>query len=108
MRLRLLMSLLLVAISSNSIMPVLSQNTVKNTDRAMNGQLIAINKTQENSADRLSEIKNSALIPDSVAYSLLFRFIAGNQDLKAKERIRHYVRQIGLEVQSMFGKRSDK
>ena len=40
--------------------------------------------------------KNPELIPDHIAYSLLFRTISGNQDPQAKGRIRNYVRQMGL------------
>lgn len=39
---------------------------------------------------------NPELIPDHVAYSLLFRFIGGIQDAGAKQRVRYYIRRVGL------------
>jgi hypothetical protein len=39
---------------------------------------------------------NPELIPDTVAYSLLFRFVGGVQDSRAKQRVRHYIRRIGF------------
>jgi hypothetical protein len=39
------------------------------------------------------------LIPDAVAYSLMFRFISGDQSVLAKQRIRSYVTSFGMEDQ---------
>jgi hypothetical protein len=46
--------------------------------------------------------KNPELIPDVVAYSLLFRFVSGAQGAEAQKRIRHYVRQMGLGDQTCY------
>ena len=42
--------------------------------------------------------KNPELIPDRVAYSLLFRVISGRQNEADRERVRSYVRQFGTGV----------
>lgn len=42
--------------------------------------------------------KHPELIPDRVAYSLLFRVISGRRDAQAKARIRSYIRQFGTGV----------
>lgn len=42
--------------------------------------------------------KNPELIPDRVAYSLLFRVISGRRDPQSKARLRSYIRQIGTGV----------
>jgi hypothetical protein len=46
--------------------------------------------------------KNPELIPDGVAYSLLFRFVSNARGEEAQKRVRHYVRQMGLGDQSCY------
>jgi hypothetical protein len=61
------------------------------------------NKVQQPPADEpgvINGAKNPELIPDLVAYSLLFRFVSGAQNTEAKKRVRHYVRQMGLGDQT--------
>jgi hypothetical protein len=43
--------------------------------------------------------ENPELIPDTVAYSLMFRFISGDQSVSAKKRIRSYVELFGTDDQ---------
>lgn len=100
MKLKLFATLLLVAVFSNfSIVAATLENVDKNTNGTTSVFLTPVNKVLPNLVNRRGVIngnENPALIPDSIAYSLLFRFIAGNQDIEAKNRIRHYIRQMGL------------
>lgn len=54
--------------------------------------------TTANPASTIDGAVNPERIPDHVAYSLLFRLIAGRQTVEEKNRIRAYIRQMGLEA----------
>ncbi|MGI8642460.1 MAG: hypothetical protein ACR2MG_21230 [Pyrinomonadaceae bacterium] len=99
MKLRLLATLLLVAVISNiSIVNAGSENVVENIDETTT-PLININKVPIDFISwrkAINRNKNPEVISDIAAFSLLFRFIAGNQDVEAKKRIRSYIKQIGL------------
>ena len=66
---------------------------------------VAVGLTSSNSASQvpvgvISGADNPQLIPDRVAYTMLFRLIANRQTEEEKNRIRAYIRQAGLGKQS--------
>lgn len=74
-----------------------SKNTV-------NATAMAISKSQppqsiSNKLEIIDGAKNPEKIPDSVAYTLLFRFISGRQTEAERNRISAYIRQIGIGKQ---------
>jgi len=106
------LAVLLLAISVSSV--GIATATSNNTDRTVkkspdknivNAPIAPANQVHQEPADEpgvINGAKNPALIPDQVAFSLLFRVISGNQSAEAKRRIRHYVRQIGLGDQTCY------
>lgn len=111
MKLKLLAtSILAVTIGTVGIVTATSKNLRRSTKNAPNESTtvapeVSINKAPQRSADELGVIngaKNPDLIPDHVAFSLLFRVISGDQSAEAKQRMRHYVRQMGLGDQTCY------
>lgn len=99
MKIRLLTTLLLIAVISNvSIVNAGSGNVAGNIDETSTpltgSDEIPLDLTSWR--ESINKNKNPETISDIVAFSLFFRFIAGNQDAEAKKRIRSYVKQIGL------------
>ncbi|MBA3634595.1 MAG: hypothetical protein H0W58_17575 [Acidobacteria bacterium] len=111
MKLRLFATLVLVAVISNiSIVIASSENVAGNINETATS-LIDIDKTPLDLTSWREAIdgnKNPEAISDIAAFSLLFRFIAGNQDAEAKKRIRSYVKQIGLGKCQMCSMEANK
>lgn len=74
----------------------LNNGAKKNTRNAPKSAVSTPQQTPADETGMIDGAKHPELIPDHVAYSLLFRTISGNQNPEAKNRIRHYVRQMGL------------
>lgn len=95
-----------IAASKNTV--TIAKGTPKTGISALSAPVIPASKAQQNQANALDQpgiidgAKNPELIPDQVAFSLLFRVISGNQSPEAKQRMRHYVRQIGLGDQTCY------
>lgn len=99
MKLRLFATLVLVAVISNiSIVIASSENVAENINETATPLINIDNAPMDLTSWReaINGNKNPETISDIAAFSLLFRFIAGNQDVEAKKRIRSYVKQIGL------------
>ncbi|CAN5455165.1 hypothetical protein BH20ACI1_BH20ACI1_16300 [soil metagenome] len=99
MKLRLLAILLIVAfVSSISIVSASSEDIAEKIDETttslINTNKVPIDLTGWRKA--ISGNQDSQTISDLAAFTLLFRFIAGNQDEEAKRHIRSYIKQIGL------------
>lgn len=98
MKFRFLPTVLLVAVIGNmSIMIAAQKNVTDNIDETT--PLIDIDKVSIDLTGwrkAIDKNKNQEPIPDAAAFTLFFRFIAGNQDADAKKRIQSYVKQIGL------------
>jgi len=67
------------------------------TRKAVSAPQNHIDTSQQRSASMIDGAMNPELIPDHIAYSMLFRLIAGRETEGEKTRIRSYIRQMGLE-----------
>src|SRR2546425_12436657 len=54
-------------------------------------------KIAQESVGTIDGSVNPEMIPDRIAYLLLFRFVSNRQEGTDKQRIRAYVRQMGLD-----------
>lgn len=87
-----------------------AQTVTKNIDETTT-PLIDIDKAPINLTGWRETINGNKIpeaMSDTAAFSLLFRFIAGNQDVEAKKRIRSYVKQIGLGKCKMCSAEANK
>lgn len=94
-----LLALLILAVVTISTVGYATGSLNNGAMKTKNVPKSAISTPQQTPADEPGMIdgaKHPELIPDQVAYSLLFRTISGNQDPEAKKRMRNYVRQMGL------------
>jgi len=87
-----------------------AQTVTKNIDETTT-PLIDIDKAPINLTGWRETINGNKIpeaMSDTAAFSLLFRFVAGNQDVEAKKRIRSYVKQIGLGKCKMCSAEANK
>jgi len=88
---RLTLSLLVMVIVAIALVAGTSMNITGTSKNRVNAA------ARKQPADTIDGAKNPEKIPDHVAYSLLFDLIAGRPTEAEKNRIRSYIRQMGLE-----------
>lgn len=103
MKLRIIVSLLLAvgAIGIIKAIAVTATNNGKDSrvSQAPSSTAQQATPSTTDEPDVVDGAKNPELIPDNVAYSLLFRFISGKQVTEARERARSYIKQFGAGIQ---------
>lgn len=108
--------LLALAISSLGIVTATSKSVAENINKSTNGSALSapkipvISRLQDlpDEPGVINGAKNPQLIPDQVAYSLLFRLVSGTQDAEAKKRIRSYVKQMVGECSNCPGEEATR
>lgn len=93
MKVKLLAILLLAVIISGTIGIVTGSSKDSGVSDAPRA---SANAAPQEPRGTIDGARNPELIPDHVAYLLMFRFIAGGQTAGTRERIEPYIRQIGL------------
>lgn len=93
-----LMLLIVVALSAIGIV-IGASSSITNKNTTITPQALAAS-TQQDPPGMIDGAKNPEKIPDQVAYSALFRFIAAHQTPEEKNSIRAYIRQIGIGKQA--------
>jgi acetylornithine deacetylase/succinyl-diaminopimelate desuccinylase-like protein len=96
---KLTVSLTLLAVASVIVIATaLSRSNANVAQSAVSFTRQQAAATTANPASTIDGAVNPEQIPDHVAYSLFFRFIAGRHTIEEKNRIRAYIRQMGLEA----------
>ncbi len=91
MKLKLMAVLLIAAIASTLAMTTASSNTSKDLAVAKAPTIMPLPQDPAGTTDGATQ---ADMIPDRVAYSLLFRFLSGRHTEEEKNRARAYVRMI--------------
>lgn len=108
--------LLALVIGGGGILVATSKSVAKSVNEAADNspgrapKTPAVNPQQDlpDEPGVINGAKNPQLIPDQVAYSLLFRLVSGAQNAEAKMRVRSYVKQMVGECSNCPGEEATK
>jgi acetylornithine deacetylase/succinyl-diaminopimelate desuccinylase-like protein len=106
MKVKLLAVLLLTITTIVAVLTATLKSTAENNKKATTTPIASADTARQQPADPPGTIdgaKNPELIPDSVAYTMLFRVVGGRQTEEERNSIRSYLRQAGFGCRACTG-----